>query len=477
MKKILFFLITLSTFTFFHILNVNASTTNFYEGEYINGIYMNKRAAGSNTIYYQKARFFRQSGTNTAAYCIEPFNFFNESSVYQSTLTPQNLSSYQKERILKIAHFGYGYPGRTDAKWYAITQMMIWKTAEPNADFYFTDNLNGNRINAYTTEINQINNSITNYDTAPSIANKEYDLVEGESLDIIDSNNIINSYSTTNSLFHIDGNKLKTDSLKEGTYETDIIRKSNIHNTPVIFYQSSNSQDLVTMGDITNKSYHIRVNVIKTKIGITKIDSQTETTIPSGEGKLEGAKYQVYDSNKNEVATIEIDEDAKGTIENLTFGKYYLKEIEAGIGYTLDDTIYEFELSKENNNIELTLENKVIEAKIEINKQYGDNILNNEANISFAIFNQNNELIKTIITDEFGHAELTLPYGKYIVKQINSTKGYHKVEDFEINIATDETQTFNLTDLKIKVPNTRTNNNTLYKLLRILLLVCLKEFV
>ena len=105
MKQIIFFLMILIVIAVCSNTNVYASNANFYEGEYIDGIYMNKRANGSNTIYYQKARFFRQSGTNAFAYCIEPFNFFNESSTYTSTLTPSNLSAYQKTRISMIAHF------------------------------------------------------------------------------------------------------------------------------------------------------------------------------------------------------------------------------------------------------------------------------------------------------------------------------------------------------------------------------------
>lgn len=477
MKKILFFLITILGITFFQNINVFASTANFYEGEYINGIYMNKRAQGSKTIYYQKARFFRQTGTNTPAYCIEPFNFFSENGSYQSTVNPNNLTAYQKERISKIAHFGYGYPGRTEEKWYAITQMMIWKEADPNGDFYFTDKLNGTRINAYVEEMNQINNSIYLNDITPSIIGKEYKLVEGESLNITDTNNVLNNYVVSNNIFKIENNKLQTNKLKEGVYETNIIKNNNIHNSPVIFYQSPTSQDLVIMGDIDNKNFNIKVKVIKTSIEITKIDSITKDTKPTGDAKLENAIYQIYDSNLKEIDKITIDENCKGMLNNLKFGKYYIKEIKPGTGYTLDDKMYEFEITEDNPNIKLSLENKVIETNIEINKQYGDKEMKSEPNITFEIYDKNNNLVKTIITDEFGEAKFTLPYGKYKVKQINSTKGYQKVDDFEIIIDSNKDQTFNLTDIKIKVPNTGIDNNNLLNIIGILIFICLKKLV
>ena len=115
------------------IITTNAETANFYEGEYIDGIYMNKYQYSTKTIYFQKARFFRKSGTNEFAYCIEPFSFFNGDQAYESTITPNNLSQEQIDRISKIAHFGYGYTNHSDLKWYAITQMMIWQTADPSS--------------------------------------------------------------------------------------------------------------------------------------------------------------------------------------------------------------------------------------------------------------------------------------------------------------------------------------------------------
>ena len=123
MKKILFFLTTI-IIVLICSTNVNASTT-FYEGEYIDNIYMNKQKAGSSTIYYQKARFFRQTGTNRFAYCIDPFVFFQDGSIYEETITPSNLTASQKEQISLIAYFGYGYKNHTDTKWYAITQFII----------------------------------------------------------------------------------------------------------------------------------------------------------------------------------------------------------------------------------------------------------------------------------------------------------------------------------------------------------------
>ena len=81
MKKFIIFLISI---IILFPLKSNAKTTTFYEGEYIENVWMNKLTPDKQTIYYQKARFFREKKTNTIAYCIEPFTMFNEESKYNS---------------------------------------------------------------------------------------------------------------------------------------------------------------------------------------------------------------------------------------------------------------------------------------------------------------------------------------------------------------------------------------------------------
>ena len=53
-----------------------------------------------------------------------------------------------------------------------------------------------------------------------------------------------------------------------------------------------------------------------------------------------------------------------------------------------------------------------------------------ESNVKFGIYNNKNELVKTLITDSQGSFDVALPYGKYVVKQLTSTKGYEKAKRF-----------------------------------------------
>ena len=455
MKKIIFILMTIML-TFICSTKVEAQTQ-FYEGEYIDGIYMNKQKTEISAIYYQKARFFRQVGTNQFAYCIDPFIFFTEGSTYEETINPNNLTQQQKERITEIAYFGYGYHNHTDKKWYAITQFMIWQTADPTANFYFTDGLNGPRIEAYTQEMNEINTLITNYHKSTSLLNKTYTVVEGETIFLEDTNNIISTYSIDNPNFRIEGNKIIGDNLTKGEYTINLLKQENHYNKPILFYQALDSQALMQTGDIPDKTEQLKINVINTLIEITKIDKDTQSIIASGDGSLIGAIYGLFNQYDEKIAEITINENSKGIIKNIPFGTYYLQEIVPPKGYQLDTKKYEITISEENPNQQLILENEIIKKKVIIYKTYDETNKIPEKNINFLIFDKDNNLITTITTDEFGKAEIILPYGEYKIVQENTTEGYQKVEDIELIIDNMEDEIIKLTDYKIKVPNTRTN--------------------
>lgn len=467
MKKIIIFLILIIAVTCQIKIDVQAETQRFYEAEYIEGIWMNKSPKkGSNVIYYQTARFFRKGGTGEFAYCIEPFQFFDGSKTYEPTINPSNLTNEQKERISMIAHFGYGYKSHTEKKWYAITQFMIWEIADPTGDYYFTDSLNGQRITRFTEEMEEINQLVSSYKTLPNIANQTYAAVEDNKLTLIDSNNILSNYTTTNPNAKIQDNTLIIENLKEGLHTITLEKEDKFYNKPIIFYQAEASQNLIDIGDLSPLSTSLNVEVKKTSITITKIDSTTKTIKASGDASLIGAIYQLYDQNMNKITTLTIDETYQANINNLPYGKYYLQEIQAGEGYKIDKTIYNIEITKDNTNIDLILENQVIKKKIHLKKVYGTpQEWHKEPNVRFNVYNKTNELVATMITNEEGEAEIELPYGNYVIKQITSTPGYETIEDIHLTIIDENPISYHLSDYKIKIPYTKTTWNNLFNYL------------
>lgn len=415
---------------------------------------MSKYHYSSNTIYYQKARFFRKNGTNEFAYCIQPFEFFKDGTVYETVINPNNLNSTQKERISRIAHFGYGYKNHTDVKWYAITQFMIWETADyASGKFYFTDSLNGNKINPYQNEIDEINYLVNTYDNIPIPNNKKYTIREGSDLEI-NAGEVIKYYSSDNSNIIIDNQKIKIKDLKEGEYTFNLYRNDNNYNKPIIFYQSNNSQNLVDTGNINDKKVTFIVKVVKTEITINKLDDDNKDIIPQGEASLDGAIVVIYNDKNEEINKLTI-KDNQAIINNIDFGTYYIKEELPGEGYTKNEEVHKITIDEKNPTQMLNIYNKVIKKNIKIIKKYGEgDNFNSEKNIDFEIYDKNNKLINTISTNKYGEAMITLPYGKYKFIQKNTTKGYQIVAPFDINVDNNDDEIIELKDLRIPVPNT-----------------------
>ncbi len=465
MKKVLFFLILSAIIICCD--KVHAATYKFYEAEMIPNIYITKKDTSTGTNYYQKARFFRQTGTDEFAYCIEVFEGFYDTADYNQS-NPSNLTSTQIDRISKIAHYGYGYPGHSDKSWYAVTQTMIWKYLAGDDKVFFTDTLNGNKVTTYDGMINEINNLITQGEKVPSFNNKEINLVVGQKYELIDTNNVLSKYKSSS--LTIKDNKLIIKDLKAGSYNITLTRTDNSYNKPVLFYTSNGSQNLVQTGNINSKNANVRIVVKETNLKLIKLDKDTNSIKPSGEAELKNSIFGIYDEENNLIDKITIGEDSTGSIENLIYGKYILKELTAGVGCKLNEEEIPFEITPNQTEIELKLTNEVIKKKIIINKTYGNkNHQKPECNIEFNIYDTKNKLIKTIKTDNNGKAEIVLPYGNYTIKQLTTTEGYSFNNPIKIKVIDEKDQVLNLKDYQIEVPNTKTNISILEILLAILL--------
>ena len=450
------------------MINVNANTSSFYEAEFIDNIYLSKYLYSNNTIYYQKARVFRESNTNEIAYCIEPFRFFNDYSEYNSSTNINNISPEKLDTIKRLAYYGYGYDNHYEMKWYAITQYLIWQETVENGEVFFTDTLNGKKIYPFQSEINELYNLVYLSRIKPSFIDKTHYIVEGNNLVLDDKNNVLNQYNTNTN--QIKNNQLHLNNLKKGSHQIKLSKEYNRYNQPILFYQSPNSQNLIKIGNLDNEELNLEIQVINTNIQINKIDSENKNIFPQGDSSLNNAIFSLYDEKMNLINEYKVINN-KINIENLNFGKYYLKETKPGTGYNINQTTYEINITEDNYNHSLTIENQVIKKKITIQKRYGENNnLNNESNIEFEIYNKDDRLINTIKTNDQGFAEITLPYGKYKIKQLNTTTGYQKIEPFFIEIKDNIEETIELTDYKIPIPNTSKNKLDIIKILKSILI-------
>lgn len=458
-KKLL--LIILALFTFGLTTNVYAAS--FYSEKHAE---MSVHKKGSTVDEYKEVFSFKERGTNKIAYCIEPFSYLDEDLEYTEYGYNDSVFGYTKEqidRINDIAYFGYGYGNHSDVKWMTVTQMLIWRTANPNDVFEWVDNLSSrNPINPYQNEINEIENLIRNKNMKPSFITGNAISISNH-LELTDTNNVLSFFeitSTSGVNVSKQGNKLIIDRIDgNDSGEISLFRKGS--DSKGRFFYNSESQNMMIRGGASDVETKFTLTVKKGSVTIIKLDEDLNSYESRGEAILNGAVFELFDDDYNKIQDVTLDEEGKVKIDNLYIGKYHLKEKTPGKGYLIDDATYDIELTDETTDLEVTLLNKVIESKLKIMKYYGskkdldNNTMKKEVGISFDIFDKDNNLVDTITTDENGYCEIVLPYGTYKVSQKNTTSNYQMVDDKEITI--DENSEaeilIELNDVEIEVPN------------------------
>ena len=353
---------------------------------------------------------------------------------------------------------------------------MIWKEVDQiNGEVYFTEGLNGPKIEPYQSEIQEIETIIQKYDKKLNIEDRIVYLIEGRAMNIyvgeeLKDYTVISNEFTTRGEFLIP----KIDVL-EGDYQIVFQRKEKNYEKPILFYQSSNSQNLMQIGNLEEKLVTSNIKVVKTKITIHKVDEDTNLSIPQGNASLDGAIISLYDSRNRKIEDYQVI-DSQVIIEDLDIGTYYIEEKTPGEGYHLNQNRFQITITHEDSKKELSLTNKVIHKKIKIIKLYGEeNSMFKEPNIEFDIYdNNNNNYIQTISTNENGEIEIELPYGEYTIIQKTTTPGYREVNPFNIKVENEETEIIELKDYRIIVPNTKSyRKRLLYYFLSILrMIIC-----
>ncbi len=435
MKKIFLFLFTIFTIFLFSNI-VNAET--FKEGTYISGDYIKKEKNG--VVKYKQSRFILRSSDNSFVYCIEPFEKLDVNSSYDDLEYINHLSDEVLQKMSLLAHYGYGYENHSDQKWYSITQVMIQRLADNNSSIYFTDKLNGTKIEKYENEMKELNLLVDSHFIKPSFNNKIIKILKGDTIVINDENNVFNKYEFINNsnIFKIEKNNNTLNvTANDVGQETINFSKTYDKNNPPIVYKSLYSQNIISKGSPIDVFANIKLESFTGEINLNKFDSDNKSCKNQGEANLKGSIYSIYDSNNKLIKDIEINENCEGKITGLNAGTYYIKEKKAGIGYEKDEKIYEVKLDSNNPSKTLTLYDKVIKTEIIINKYYGNKnkgIYQKEKNALFNVIDFNNNIIGTIKTNNYGIGKIILPYGKYTIKQISGIKNYQKTNDIKINV-------------------------------------------
>ena len=439
--------------TFFSITEVKAEKYTgqaIWPSEHISNIFI-KKIKPDGYVKYQQARFLRRSEDNKFVYCLQPYTDIDNNLPYYDVIrsdyaTVLNLTEEQWNRISLLAYYGYDYDDNgydhNAQKWYVITQVLIWRTTNPESRIVFTDTLNGNiNESKFASEIAELESLVSNHYKRPSFNSDNLTIPLGQSVTLTDSNNVLQYFrvsSTENATATISGNNLIVTSTGIGTAKVNLVKNASSYEVPPIVYFSNHSQNVFRVGMYDPVPAQLTATVVGGKIEINKLDSSTGNSLPQGEATLQNAVYGIYTTGGDRIATLTTNETGYAISGYLpSLGEFYIQEITASNGYTLDVNKYSFIIDENNLLATVNVYEKVITRDIEITKVYASSeteLLTAEVGSVFAFYNKDNIEVTRGTTNSDGKINVTLPYGTYTVKQLTSPKGYEKMQDFELSI-------------------------------------------
>ncbi len=303
---------------------------------------------------------------------------------------------------------------------------------------------------------NVIKNMI-NYYAKGSLQIKKYDnhkqVLAGVKFEITDEKGVVVDTITTDDLGIANSKKLPL-----GTY----------------YYQETEAPSHVVMDKEKHEFVLTENNQVITKTVENKVITGLLTIIKVDENEipLEGVTFNIYDENKKLVDTIMTNEEGKAYSKELEKGKYYYQEVAAPEGIKIDNTLYEFEIVEDGQNVIKNMINYYIRGQIKIYKVEAGTTIALE-NAKFDILDENRNVVETIVTDANGIA-ITKPlvYGKYIIKEIEAPNGYEKDNnEYEINVVEEKVYESVIENVKKTLPQTGSNISSDLQIIAIVALV------
>jgi len=420
-----------------------------WESEYVSNIYI-KKVRPNGYTKYQQGRFIRRSSDNAFVYCLQPYTAIDNNLPYYDVIREDyekvlGFTKDQWERISLLAYYGYQYNENgyhhSNNIWYVVTQVMIWRTTNPESNIYFTSTLNGSKTNKYDAYVQEIENLVANHYTKPSFESNITTSV-GSTITLNDNNNVLSNFKITgtsdNISASISGNTLSITANNVGEGTITLEKKATKYEIPPIVYFSDHSQNVMRVGSYDPVYSKLTLKVYGGTVTPEKEDVETKTNEAQGEATLGGAVYGIYKEDGTKVGTVTTNEKGTNKSDYLpSLGRYYLLEEKASTGYTLDSTKYYFEITEDNLNPTVKVYEQVIRRDFEITKVYASDetkIMTPEVNVKFGVYDKNDKLVGEYTTDEQGNFEFNLPYGTYTVKQLTTTSGHEKIKDFTIEV-------------------------------------------
>ena len=471
-KIIAIVLLILTLFSVVQPVFAVSGSGSFTGGQYDSGIQTTDHTGSVGILIRRLINL--DTGERMTVFCAEHGTDFETGAIedggYYTPTTPE------LKRACKIAYFGwyskYGdyvvdggilagdmYNVKMD---YVFTQQYIWETlGQTNATF--KDSSIQSQYNSFKATINQ---QINDMSRQPSFVGTTIELEAGETKSITDTNNVLKDYNsidktvngirfvhnkgentitiTVNQDCNVENYRVSDATMKEwgmikdGTQDND---------TTIYFTFPEGVQDQLYSlhyNDPVTMSLSLKINLLG-NLELSKLNTNGDL--------VDGAKFRVTGPNNfNQLVTVE---NGKITLEKIRRGIYTIREESVPDGYLINKETYTVEV-KPNETATQAIVNSEPVGKITIIKRDSEtgNVPQGDATFVDAkyevyanedIYNvaktkkyySKGDLVATRTMSEQGTTEDVeeLPLGKYLVKEVVSSKGYLlDTKEYEVDL-------------------------------------------
>lgn len=200
--------------------------------------------------------------------------------------------------------------------------------------------------------------------------------------------------------------------------------------------------------ELNNQEYQVKINkyTVDNEIIINTMDIQSEVNIRiikyvsdiSGnktKETLEGIKFELINEKGKRVGLYETNENGEININNISYGKYHLREYSTLDGYIKSEDM-DFELSPETPDLDIEVYNQREPGNMIITKS--DNLGNLVSGVEFSLYDETKEnIIRKNVTDGSGMVKFdNLEWGTYYLKETKTPEYYQASEEFiEVKIS------------------------------------------
>lgn len=181
--------------------------------------------------------------------------------------------------------------------------------------------------------------------------------LEGVEFQVINSNDEVVETIVTNK----DGYAI-TSRIPIGKYILKETKTDNMHILNKDIVKVDVTTDVISKLEITNERIKGQIKVIKTSEDDNFINGKEKGS------PIENVKFEVYDSNNKLVDEITTSEDGTAITRLLDKGCYFIKEVESGEWYLLNDNTFEAEIKEHQEIVSVEITNESEKPDVDIEK-------------------------------------------------------------------------------------------------------------